>query len=114
MGTAFQAQAVTSPQMRMSVLSVKVTGTGTAAVSGTCSNNVTLTDNGTGDYTITFRAPFARAPECVANAVTDNIYCKIGTVSASAVQILTENLSGAATDAVFHLIVMGSFSADQI
>lgn len=114
MGTAFQSQAITSPQMRMSLLSLKVTGTGTASLSGTCALNCSLTDNGTGDYTITFLNPFKRAPEAVATAVTDNIYCKIGTVSTSSIQILTENLSGVATDADFHLIVLGSFTADQV
>lgn len=114
MGTAYQARAVTCPQQQVSLLSVKVDGTGTASVSGTCALNVSLTDNGTGDYTITFLNPFKAAPECVATAITDNIYCKIGTVAAGSVQILTENLSGAATDADFHLIVVGSFSADQI
>jgi len=98
----------------MRILSLKVTGTGTAALSGTCANNFTLVDNGTGDYTISPTIPFARVPEAVATAVTDNIYMKIGTVTASAIQILSENLSGAATDAVFHVIVLGSDSADQI
>lgn len=114
MGTAYQQRAVTSPQQRVSLLSVVVDGTGTASVSGTCSFNVSLTDSGTGDYLITFLQPFARVPQCVATAVTDNIYCKIGTVTTSSVQILTENLSGVATDADFHLIVVGSNSADQI
>lgn len=114
MGTAFQSQAVTCPQQRVSILSVKVDGTGTASVDGTCALNVSLTDSGTGDYLITFLNPFKRAPECVATAITDNIYCKIGTVSTASVQILTENLSGNATDADFHLIVVGSYSADQI
>ena len=114
MGKGFQAKAVVSPQMRMRILSVKVDGTGTASVSGTCSNNVSLTDNGTGDYTITFLTPFLRAPEVIATPVTDNIYCKVGTVAVGSVQILTENLSGSATDADFHLIILGSDSADQI
>lgn len=105
---------VACPQRAMRVMSVKVTGTGTAAVAGTCSNNMTLTDNGTGDYTLTFNLPFKRAPEVIATATTDNIYCKIGTVAVGSVQILTENLSGVATDAVFHAIILGSDTADQI
>lgn len=105
---------VQCPQQRMRIMSVKVTGTGTAALSGTCANNFTLVDNGTGDYTLTPRIPFKQIPEVVATAVTDNIYMKIGTVTASAIQVLSENLSGAATDAVFHMIVLGSDSLDQI
>jgi len=114
MGTAMQAKAVVCPQQQVSILSVLVTGTGTASVSGTCSFNVSLVDNGDGDYTLTFLQPFARVPQGVATAVTDNIYCKIGTTTVSTMQILTENLSGVATDAIFHLIVVGSNSIDQI
>lgn len=109
-----KSQQVVSPQRRMRIMSVKVDGTGTAALSGTCSNNFSLTDNGTGDYNINPRIPFGRAPEVIATPITDNIICKVGTVTASAIQILTENLSGSATDADFHLIVLGSDSADQI
>lgn len=114
MGTAYQKQAVTCPQQRVSLLSLKVDGTGTASLSGTCALNCSLTDNGTGDYTITFLNPFLRVPEAVATAITDDIYCKIGTIAVGSVQVLTENLSGAATDADFHLMVVGSFSVDQI
>jgi hypothetical protein len=96
----------------MRLMSVKVDGTGTAALSGTCSNNMTLTDNGTGDYTLTYNLPFLRAPEIVATAITDNIYCKIGASAVGSCQILTENLSGAATDADFHVIIIGSDTAD--
>jgi len=113
MGSGFQAKAVVSPQRLMRLLSLKVTGTGTAALSGTCALNCTLTDNGTGDYTITPLIPFKRVPEAFATAVTDNIYCKVGTVTASSIQILTENLSGSATDAVFHLLIIGSDTEDQ-
>ena len=108
------AKQVVCPQRQMRLMSVKVTGTGTAALSGTCATNMTLTDNGTGDYTLTFNVPYLRAPEVIATAVTDNIYTKIGTVAVGSVQILTEDLSGAATDAVFHVIIMGSDAADQM
>ena len=104
---------VLSPQRDMRIMSLKVTGTGTASLSGTCANNVTLTDNGTGDYTLTFKLPYLRVPEVIATAVTDNIYCKVGTIAVGSVQVLTENLSGAATDAVFHVIILGADTADQ-
>ena len=105
---------VLSPQRKMRIMGVLVDGTGTASLSGICSRNMNLTDNGTGDYTLTFQVPFSQAPQILASPVTDNIICKIGTVTASAAQILTENLSGTATDADFHVIVLGSDAADQI
>lgn len=108
-----KSNQVVSPQRKMRMMSAKVDGTGTAALSGTCSNNMSLTDNGTGDYTLAMSIAFKRVPEVVATPITDNIVCKIGTVTASAVQILTENLSGVATDADFHVMILGSDSADQ-
>lgn len=108
------AKQVKCPQLRMRIMSAKVDGTGTAALSGTCANNFTLTDNGTGDYTLTFGIPFKRVPEVIATPITDNIVCKLGTVAVDSVQILTENLSGSATDADFHFIVLGADTADQI
>lgn len=108
------ARQVVCPQQRMRVMSVKVTGTGTAAVSGTCSNNMTLTDNGTGDYTLTFKIPYQRAPEVIVTPSTDNIITKIVSVAVGSVRISTENLSGSATDASFHTIILGSDSKDQI
>lgn len=114
MGFGYQSQAVSCPQRLMRVMSVKVDGTGTAALTGTCALNMTLTDNGTGDYTLTFDIPYKRAPEVIATAITDNIVCKLGTVAVGSIQILTENLSGTATDADFHVIILGSDTVDQI
>jgi hypothetical protein len=107
------AKQVVCPQRAMRLMSAKVDGTGTAALSGTCANDMSLTDSGTGDYLLTFDLPFLRAPEVIATPITDNIVCKIGTVAVGSVQILTENLSGAATDADFHVIILGSDTADQ-
>lgn len=105
---------VVSPQRLMRIMSVKVDGTGTAALSGTCSSNMSLTDNGTGDYTLTFDIPFKRAPEVMVTPITDNIVAKIISSAVTAVNIGTENLSGSATDADFHVIILGSDTADQI
>lgn len=110
----FGSKIVQCPQRQMRVMSVKVDGTGTAALTGTCSTNMTLTDSGTGDYLLTFALPFLRVPEVIATPITDNIVCKLGTVAVDSVQILTENLSGAATDADFHVIILGSDTVDQI
>jgi hypothetical protein len=93
-------------------LAFKVTGTGTAAINvgGT---DATLVDNGTGDYTLTFAVPFARAPICVASCQTATCYAEIAAASTTSVQVLTKSNANAATDAVFFLIVQGYDSADQ-
>lgn len=107
------ANRVVSPQRAMRIMSVKVDGTGTAALSGTCSTNMTLTDSGTGDYLLTFDLPYLRVPEVMITPITDNIVAKVGTIAVGSVQILTENLSGTATDADCHVIILGSDTADQ-
>ena len=95
-------------------MSVVVDGTGTAALSGICANNMSLTDNGTGDYTLTFDSAFKQAPQVLATPVTDNIICKVTASSTTACTIKTDNLSGSATDADFHVIILGSDTSDQI
>lgn len=107
-------KAVMSPQRRVRLMNLFVDGTGTAAISGVCANDFTLTDNGTGDYTLTPDIPFAQAPQVICTPKTASIICQLGTVSTSAIQILTKNLSAVATDADFHVLVVGSDSADQI
>lgn len=108
------SRAVKSPQRLMRIMDVVVDGTGTAALSGSCANDMSLTDSGTGDYLLVFDVAVERLPTVVATPVTDNIICKIGTVTKSSVQILTENLSGVATDADFHCIIIGSDAVDAI
>lgn len=110
----FKSKVVQCPQRKVRLMAAFVDGTGTAALSGLNSPNMSLTDNGTGDYTLTLDEAYAQAPQVVATPKTDNIICKIGTVTASSIQILTENLSGSATDADFHVMIIGSDSADQI
>jgi hypothetical protein len=90
------------------VLLFRVTGTGTAAINEGA-YDATLTDNGTGDYTLTFDTPFARTPVCVVGVLTANIIHQISSVSASAVRVkLFQGTDGTtATDGIFHLVVYG-------
>ena len=108
------ARSVKSTQRLIRTMSAKVDGTGTVSLSGTCANDMTLTDNGTGDYTLTFDEAFARAPEVFVLPATNDIIARVGTVAVGSVQIITENLSGAATDADFHVLIMGSDAQDAI
>ena len=51
-----------SPQRQMQVISLKKSGLGTPTIAGSCANFCTITDNGTGDYTINFTVkPFFNA-----------------------------------------------------
>jgi hypothetical protein len=80
---------VKSTQREMRLMELFVDGTGTAALSGPAQNQATLTDNGTGDYTITFDEPFGQVPIVVATPKTANILCQVVTNTISAVNIKT-------------------------
>jgi hypothetical protein len=55
------------------IVGLKVDGTGTASLSGVDATTVALTDNGTGDYTLTLDTAFAAPPVVVCMGVTDDI-----------------------------------------
>lgn len=91
----------------------KLTGTGTAAL-GEGKYDATLTDNGTGDYTLTFVKPFARTPVVNVNSLTAGIQIKLHALSTTAIQIKSFAVDGTtATDAVLDIAVFGWDSADQ-
>lgn len=95
------------------MLAFVLTGTGTAAL-GEGKYDATLTDNGTGDYTLTFAKPFGRTPVVVATPQTAGTVVKLHAVSKTAVQIKTYAVDGTtAQDAVLDVLVLGSDSADQ-
>jgi len=104
-----------STQRQIRQLELIVTGTGTAALSGPASLQATLVDNGTGDYTITFNQAFAQTPVIMATASTADIVCRIKAVAVGSVNIECKSnaASPAATDAVFHLLIIGSDVQDK-
>lgn len=109
------ARSVKSPQRLMRIMSAKVDGTGTAALSGTCANDMALTDNGTGDYTLTFDVAYERAPEVVVTPLTADAVPRIAAVAVDSVQILMRKASdGTAIDADFHVMILGSDAIDAI
>lgn len=91
------------------LLNFRVQGTGTAEILDGGAD-ATLVDNNTGDYTLTFTPPFAFPPTVVGTGIagTDDFIVEIGSVSATAVNILTKDDGGSAEDADFHLIVVGT------
>ncbi len=95
------------------MLAFKLTGTGTAAL-GEGKYDATLTDNGTGDYTLTFTKPFTRAPVVTANSKTAGIHIELTTVSATLINIKSFAVDGTTpTDAVLEILALGWDSADQ-
>ena len=111
----FGSKIVESPQRKMQLITLKKSGLGTPAISGSCANFCTITDNGTGDYTINLtEIPLAQVPEVFVQVKTDNRIAKLGTVTALAVRVLTEDLSGDAAEADFDLLIVGSLARDLI
>lgn len=95
------------------MLAFKVTGTGTAAIN-VGSLSASLTDNGTGDYTITFNEAFKRIPVVVATAMTAGLYAEVAAASATACQILLKTTAAnVATDGIVNVIVLGFDDADE-
>lgn len=97
------------------LLAFKLTGTGTAALNEGGSD-ATLTDNGTGDYTLTFTRAFLRAPVVIATPVASagDVICSLHTISTSAVRIVAFDGTDGTTakDAVLHIMVLGWDTAD--
>jgi len=91
------------------LLNFRVDGTATASIVDG-GGDAALTDNGTGNYTLTFTEPFAAVPTVVGTGVTgtDDFIVTIVSVTATAVNIVTKDDAGAAEDAAFHLMVVGT------
>jgi hypothetical protein len=96
------------------MIGLRVDGTGTASILAGA-QDATLTDNGTGDYTLTFAKPFARVPQVVAMPLAQDVAMHISAVSASAVTIKARTVAGspAAVDVDFHVMVLGSDAVDE-
>lgn len=105
---------VESRQRQTEDLEVRVDGTGTASiVSG--SNHVTLTDNGTGDYTLTITKPGARLLGAWFTPIDADVFPQIdiSDSSKSAVNVVWKNVAGtpSATDCDFYALIRLSGTA---
>lgn len=105
-------RSVKSPQRMPRLLAFKVDGTGTASLL-VGSKDATLTDNGTGDYTLTFAKPFARVPVVVASAITAGAVIQIASATVTACNIVVTDLSAVALDADLHVLVQGFDAVDE-
>lgn len=94
---------VDTPERKVRKLNFLVDGTGTAALTQG-SFHATLTDNGTGDYTVTFNKPGKRLLGLSVLPIT-KVYAHTRSALPTAVRILTFNDAGVATDADFYLEV---------
>ena len=93
------------------VLALEIDGTGTASIVND-KGDVTLTDNGTGDYTLTYLEPWPVRPIVTANAISDAGVI-VGTVedttsTTTAVRLnFYTTTSGAAVDCKFGVQIVG-------
>ena len=99
------------------LLSVKLDGTGTAAITGPDASLFTLTDNGTGDYTLTAATAFAEPPYVTGTSITADIALSQVAPTTTVIRIKSRSVaaSPAATDADIDLIIYGAqlFSVDS-
>ena len=108
-------RSIKSPQRSMRLAHLIVDGTGTAAIREG-QFDAALVDNGTGDYTITLNEPFKRKPSVVITCATTDCYAEVVDAdnTVSVIHVLTKNNADAATDAVFHMHVLGADVSDQV
>ena len=109
-----------APQMRqrlVHVIAARVDGTGTAAILEG-GNEMTLTDNGTGDYTLTFNTAFARVPVVTALPIsaTGDVILSISSVAVGSVRIKAWDGTDGTTakDIAFHVMIVGFDAADAV
>jgi hypothetical protein len=113
----FGANTVESAQRQMVLHTLKKTGLGTPVISGSAANFFSVVDNGAGDYNINPNSKigaFAQVPEVMVMPTTNDRICRLGTVSASGIQVLVEDLSGAAAEGDFHIFISGCLARDLI
>lgn len=114
-GGGFGAKVDSNVQRKMQTVSLKKTGLGTPAISGSGATFCTVTDNGVGDYTINLsKIPLAQIPEVKLTSSTSGGYVYLGTVTALAVQVLGKDFANVAKEMDFHIEISGSLARDLI
>ena len=113
MGARGFARGMNARQRMVHEIHAKLTGTGTAALNHGA-QELSLTDNGTGDYTLTLLTPAKRILAVHATPLTADCAVQVGTVSVSAVQLLATDLAAVAKDAVMYVTIVVSDAADEV
>lgn len=99
-------RVVEVPQLKPRLEVFRVDGTGTAAIDFG-STDATLTDNGTGDYTLTWKEPFAREPIVIVTG-KDNPAQLLAAATSTACQFGCFNkTTHAAVDDEVYVVVLG-------
>ena len=84
------------------LMHIKVDGVGTANLKGPDKNLASITDNGTGDYTITFSPSLSSPPAVAPITLTDAVSVRLQAApSASAVRLLCKSTSEVSASATF-------------
>jgi len=106
---------VMANQREMRLLGFQLDGAGTASLTKG-SQDATLTDNGTGDYTLTFSKAFAQVPTVVATPLTADVILQIAAVAVSSVQIKAFDATDGTTakDCDLHALAFGSDSDYEV
>lgn len=111
---------VTGTAKNLKLYHVKVDGTGTAALLGRDASKFTLTDNGTGDYTLTMVNAVSESPFAVGISTTDDVHIDHHTdPSTTAIRFECRSLPVAEKTAVlslngikFHSLLQGADGND--
>lgn len=109
------SRSVQSRQRVVHMIASRVDGTGAASLlSG--SQELTLTDNGVGDYTLTFAKPYSQVPVVMCSTLTANSVLQVSAVSVSACTIKAWQAADGVTavDVDFHVLIVGSDAADEV
>lgn len=98
----------------MRLMGIRLDGTGTASILEGA-QMVTLTDNGTGDYTLALAEPLGRLPVVTALPLTAETIVQINSVSAEEINLLCFEVDGTTPkDADLHILILGSEVADEV
>lgn len=109
----YQHNDVYSTQRAAHLLAFSIVNpAGTPAASINSSDVASVTDNGSGDYTINFAQTFRRAVACFATA-SANGFCTIFSQQASAVRIKIFDAAGSAADIGCNVVCLMSNDVDE-
>ena len=105
---------VKAPQRQQISMAFKILDTAGTPTLSIGSQDGTITDNGVGDYTVTFARAFEREPVVMATPMENGRMCNIFTVSASSVRLKSWQADGTtAEDASLAVLVTGWYAADE-
>jgi len=114
-------RSIKSPQRSVRMLALRIEGsTGTVSLEGLDALQCTVTDNGVGDYTITFNSAFAEVPHIALSAEATGIMLHASSITASAVRIICKLVdqdatyaAPAAAEADVQVLVIGHDVTDN-